>query len=218
MTTLVQRSSSFSLSVVVHIVLVLVVVGLEFITPSKPKRIAVEVYEIPQAPSAQLNLQPPKEIEKPKAPPKPEQRQVFGASRKAIQTETPTADTVEVKAGNTVAKEMDKLKLNDKDADSIPIPADDYLVTSMPILISQVRIPYPPQAKKAGIEGAVVMEMIIDDQGKVRQVTLVRGPGYDLNDAAMEAMKQVQFRPGKIGDKNVAVKFRYTYRFVLDHM
>jgi len=218
MTTVIQRSSPFSLSVTLHAVLVLIVLGLHFITAPKSRRVVVEIVEIPTAAPAHLNLQPPKEMDRPKPPPKPEQRQVFGANRKSIQAETTTADTVEIKAGNTVAKEMDDLKLNESDADSIPIPADDYLVTSMPVLVSQVRIPYPPKAKKAGIEGPVVMEMIIDDQGKVRQVTLIRGPGYDLNDAAIEAMKQVQFRPGKIGDKSVAVKFRYTYRFVLDHM
>ncbi len=218
MTTLVQRTSPFSLSVGVHIILVCIVLGLQFVTPTKAKKVMVEVFEIPPSTPTALNLQPPKEMDKPKPEPKPEQRKVFGTNRKSIQAENPTADTVEIKAGNTVAKEMDDLKLDANDADSIPIPADDYLVTSMPVLISQVRIPYPPKAKQAGIEGAVVMDMIIDDQGKVRQVTLVRGPGYDLNDAAINAMKQVQFRPGKIGDKNVAVKFRYTYRFVLDHM
>jgi periplasmic protein TonB len=218
MTSLVQRSSPFSLSVGVHVFLVLIVVGLQFAAPLRGRKVAIEVIEIPPSTPAALNLQPPKEIDRPKPETKPEQRQVFGANRKSIQSENPTADTVEIKAGNTVAKEMDDLKLDANDADSIPIPADDYLVTSMPVLVSQVRIPYPAKAKKAGVEGAVVMDMIIDDQGKVRQVSLVRGPGYDLNDAALEAMKQVQFRPGKIGEKSVAVKFRYTYRFVLDHM
>ncbi len=219
MSTQVQRSSPFSLSVIIHVALVLIVVGLQYVTSSKSKRVAIEVYDIPPTVApAQLNLQPPKEMAPPKPEPKPEQRQVFGANRKTIQDANPTADTVAVKAGNTVAKEMDDLKLKEDDPDSIPIPADDYLVTSMPVLISEVKIPYPPLAKRAEIEGAVVMDMIIDDQGKVRQVTLVRGPGYDLNDAAMDAMKRVQFRPGKVGDKNVAVKFRFTYRFRLDHM
>jgi TonB family protein len=213
-----RRASPFSLSVAFHFALVLIAAGLHFITPLKAKRVSVEVIDIPHAAPAPLNLQPPKEIDRPKPKPEPKQRQVFGANRKSIQADASASDAVEVKAGNTVAKEMDDLKLNDKDADAIPIPADDYLVTSMPVMISAVRIPYPPKAKKAGIEGPVVMDMIIDDQGKVRQVTLVRGPGYDLNDAAIEAMKQVQFRPGKIGEKSVPVKFRYTYRFVLDRM
>lgn len=218
MTTVVQRTSPFSLSVVVHVILVLIVTGLHLVAPSKKKRVEIEVIDIPTAAPAHLNLNPPKEMDRPKPQPKPEQRQVFGTSRKSIQADASQADAVEVKAGNTVAKEMDDLKLTDQDADSIPIPADDYLVTSMPVLISPVQIPYPPKAKRDNIEGPVVMDMIIDDQGRVRQVTLVRGPGYDLNDAAIEAMKQVRFRPGKVGEKNVPVKLRYTYRFRLDHM
>jgi protein TonB len=116
-----------------------------------------------------------------------------------------------------VAKEMDNLKLDANDADSIPIPTDDYLVTSMPVLTSEIRISYPPQAKQASIEGPVVMDLIIDDQGKVRQVSLVRGPGYGLDEAAIEAIQKFQFRPAQIADKSVAVKIRYTYRFILEN-
>jgi protein TonB len=218
MTRTLDRASPFSLSIGLHIVLVLFAAGLHFFTLSKSKKVDFEVIEIPPNIPANLNLQPPKEMDRPKPPPKPERREVFGASRKSIQTTDITPDTAEIKAGNTVAKENDNLKLNADDADSIPIPADAYLITSMPAPLSKEYIPYPPEAKKAEIEGSVVMEMIIDDEGRVRQVTVIRGPGYGLDEAAAEAMKKVRFRPGKIGEKNVPVKFRYTYTFKLERM
>jgi protein TonB len=99
----------------------------------------------------------------------------------------------------------------------LPSPADEFLVTSMPVLVSEVRIPYPEEAKKAGIEGPVVMDLLIDEQGKVRQVSLIKGPGFGLNDAALAAIKSFLFRPARIKDQSVAVKIRYTYRFVLEN-
>lgn len=180
------------------------------------QKIPIEVIQYPQAASAQLQLQPskPQAIEK---PPEPVVKKVFGVSRKAMTTANPNANTAEIKQGNTVAKENDDLKLEKEDPDSIPIPADDYLVTSQVALLKDVRIPYPSEAKKANVEGPVVMDLIIDAQGKVRSVTLIRGPGSGLNEAALEAAKSFEFRPAKAGDQTVAVKIRYTYRFVLEN-
>ena len=116
-----------------------------------------------------------------------------------------------------MAKEQDNLKLDPNDLDSLPIPADDFLVSSMPQLMSEIRIQYPDEAKKAGIEGPVVMDLLIDAQGSVRQVSLIKGPGFGLNEAALAAIKDFKFRPAKIKDQAVAVKIRYTYRFVLEN-
>lgn len=209
------KNNPLLISTLLHLGISALFFGLHFshLNISK-KNIAIEVFEIPPHQNSNLQLQPSKPKEAPKPEPiKEKPREVFGLSRKAITDDSPNGAAVEVKAGNTVAKENDNLKLNDKDLDSIPIPADDYLVTSMPVLVTVVRIPYPPQAKKADIQGAVLMEMIVDDQGTVRDVKVIRGPGYGLDEAAVEAMKKAKFRPGKIGEKAVAVKFRYKYVF-----
>lgn len=142
---------------------------------------------------------------------------VFGLNRNALTTSNEGDSAVTtLKQGNTVAKEQDQEKLMDDDPSSLPNPTDEFLVTSMPVLISEVRIPYPKVARDANIEGPVVMELLIDAEGKVRNVTLVSGPGYGLNEAAMEAVYGVKFKPAKIDQQAVAVKIRYTYRFVLE--
>lgn len=213
--TTTMRSNSLYLSAAIHFSIVGLGIGLQFLNFQQGKKnVAIEVYEIPPTANPALQLQPskPKPEVKP-TPPVEKPREVFGLSRKAIQADANDSTAIEVKAGNTVAKENDDLTLTDKDADAIPIPADDYLVTSMPVLITKIIIPYPPQAKKADIQGAVVMELIVDDQGQVRDIKVIRGPGYGLDEAAVEAMKKVKFRPGRIGDKNVAVKLRYKYVF-----
>lgn len=144
-----------------------------------------------------------------------EKRAVFGASRKAL-TDSTDSTAAKVKAGNTVAKAPDTEELRDDDVDSIPIPVEEYLVTAMPILENEYRVPYPPEARKAGIQGRVVMDLLIDGIGTVRQATLVSGPGYGLDEAALEAVKKFRFRPARVQDQAVAVRIRYAYQFVLE--
>lgn len=205
-----------SLSIMGHLLVVLLIAILSFKPKTKITKINIEVFENPKVAPKTLNLEPPK-IEKIKPPPPPpETKQVFGVSRKALTTNDSSGSAAEVKLGNTVAKEQDNLKLDPNDADSLPIPADDYLVSSMPQLLTEMRIPYPEEAKKAGIEGPVVMDLLIDDQGSVRQVNLIKGPGFGLNEAALAAIKNFKFRPARIQDQPVAVKIKYTYRFILE--
>ena len=206
-----------TLSLTIHLCFVLLLVVVNLRPKIKTIKVNFEVYENPKVAPKTLNLEPPKLDKIKPPPPLPETKQVFGVSRKTI-TSTQTSDTsAEVKLGNTVAKEQDNLKLDPNDLDSLPIPADDFLVSSMPQLMSEIRIQYPDEAKKAGIEGPVVMDLLIDAQGSVRQVSLIKGPGFGLNEAALAAIKDFKFRPAKIKDQAVAVKIRYTYRFVLEN-
>lgn len=204
--------SSWGVSLAVHAAFGIFILLL-FIPWSRKETVDFEVYEQPKvATQAAIQLSKP-------VPPKattPEKRAVFGASRKAIMDSTGDPNAAAVKAGNTVAKTPDSEKLRDDDADSIPIPVEEYLVTAMPILESEFRIPYPPEAKKARVQGRVVMDLLIDSEGKVRQASLVEGPGYGLNEAALQAIQNFKFRPAKIQDRVVAVKIRYAYNFVLE--
>lgn len=183
---------------------------------SKNQKVDFEVLEYPKLATSSLQIkQPPKDQVKP--PPQEAPRAVFGVSRNAITASDNAQDAAQIKQGNTVAKADDNLKLDKSDADQLPIPTDDFLVTSMPRLKAEVRIPYPEQAKKAGVEGPVVMDLLIDEQGRVRQVNVVKGPGFGLNEAALAVAEKFEFTPGRVADKAVAVKIRYTYRFVLEN-
>ncbi len=213
-----KNISPLPISIAVHLafVVVYVLLKLNLSTYFGSQKIPIEVIQFPASAPAQLKLQPT-QVKPEEKKPEPAFKKVFGVSRKAMTTTESNANTAEIKTGNTVAKENDNLKLEKDDPDSIPIPADDYLVTSQVALIKDVKIPYPPEAKKANIEGPVVMDLVIDKTGKVRSVELIRGPGAGLNEAAVEAVKSFEFRPAKVGDQTVAVKIRYTYRFVLEN-
>ncbi|MEK7691546.1 MAG: TonB family protein [Bdellovibrionota bacterium] len=137
---------------------------------------------------------------------------VYGVAKDAISLNP----TEKVKEGNTLNKAPDNDKLEAGDPTALPTAEEDYTVSQMPELITEIRIPYPPKAKELRLQGAVVMDLLIDDSGKVRDVKLVSVAGEDLDEAALNAIKEFKFRPAKIEDKPVAVKIRYSYRFVLE--
>lgn len=200
--------SAIQISSGLHGVLFLLAVLIAITPKFKKEEVEITIIENPAASQAAVLPTRPIEPKKESA----QKRGVFGASRKSI-----TSDAGEdVKAGNTVAKEVDNKKLTAADADSLPIPADEFLVSEMPRLEAEVRIPYPPQAREKRVQGAVVMDILIDSEGKVRQATLVSGPGAGLNEAALEAVKSFRFKPARIQAQSVAVKIRYSYRFVLE--
>ncbi len=180
-------------------------------TNQAPEAVPFEVYENPSVGRA-TSVKPLEA--KPQTPrEEPKKRAVYGATRSAL-----TSDSGEVaaKAGNTLAKENDDKKLKNSDADSLPVPTEDYLISAMPRLKKEIRIPYPPEAKKAGVQGAVVFDLLIDAAGVVRQSNLVTGPGYGLNEAALQAIGSFEFEPARVGDQAVAVRIRYSYRFILE--
>ncbi len=199
----------WSLSSALHALLFAAFIATYLSTPSLPKKsIDIEVIETPKLAPKAIQVTEPKIKPKPKP-----QHEVFGLSRKSLMG----IEGEIAKTGNTIAKTPDSIKLKPSDPDSLPIPSEDYLITKMPVLKDEVRIPYPSLPKKKGIQGAVVMDILIDGAGKVREVTLVDGPDPDLNSAAVNATKNFQFSPALIGDKPVAVRIRYAYRFVLEH-
>ncbi len=184
------------------------VAGRQAPTPRLVKIALQEVPTVQNAPPAEPVVQvsaKPKPV--PAAPVKP----VFGVTN---DTWVDDGAAVAVKTGNTLAKDIDREQSDGKD--SLPIPAAEYLVTKMPRLRAEVRIPYPAEARAQNIEGAVVMNVLIDETGKVREAMLLEGPGHGLNEAALEAIYRFQFEPAEIDQKAVAVRIRYAYRFVLN--
>lgn len=66
---------------------------------------------------------------------------------------------------------------------------------------------YPEAAKERGEEGKVMMAFVVDENGKVRDVEVVKGLSEDLNTEAIAAIKSMpDWTPGSHGGENVAVQ------------
>lgn len=209
---------SFVQSLAIHVALAILFTAVVRWQPSpefvKSFKVQVKEIEVPvptEINPPQINLtQPvPEAVPEPLQPPK----KVFGITQDTLTSNQ--ADAVGVKLGTTLAKERDTEIIDESEAVGLPVPTAEYLVSEMPKLKSEVRIPYPPEAKKNNVEGVVMMDLLIDEKGKVRQASLIEGPGFGLNEAALSAIKGFEFEPAKVDGQPVAVKIRYGYRFVL---
>jgi TonB family protein len=83
-----------------------------------------------------------------------------------------------------------------------------------PKLIKQIPPVYPEAARKAGIEGIVILEATTDTYGRVASVKVLRSITA-LDQAAMDAVKQWVYEPMIIGGKPMPVVFTVTVRFSL---
>jgi TonB family protein len=73
---------------------------------------------------------------------------------------------------------------------------------------------YPDEARKAGIEGSVVLDIVVDEHGSVSSVESAKGP-KELVPAAVAAVKQWRWEPFLLNGKPQAIRTKATVQFVL---
>jgi protein TonB len=84
--------------------------------------------------------------------------------------------------------------------------------------IDRLQKEYPETAKRDGIQGDVVLRLLIDESGKVAQTKVVKGPRRDLSDKAVQLARSKRLFCKSAIDtdgKAVAVWISYTFKFVL---
>jgi periplasmic protein TonB len=86
---------------------------------------------------------------------------------------------------------------------------------STPVNLVRIEPVYPELAKKIGAKGLVVIECVIARDGSVRDPKVVRGAHPLLDKAALEAVRQWKFAPGRMGERPVDVLFNLTVTFEL---
>ena len=79
----------------------------------------------------------------------------------------------------------------------------------------QKKIKYPEIAKKAGVEGRVFLQFIVDEQGNVSDPIVTRGIGAGCDEEAVRAILEAKFKPGKQRGKAVKVKMSLPITFRL---
>ncbi len=79
----------------------------------------------------------------------------------------------------------------------------------------QSKIVYPEIAKRAGVQGRVFVKAFVDENGNVNKVELIRGIGAGCDEAAIAAVQQTKFKPGKQRGKPVKVQVTVPVLFKL---
>jgi protein TonB len=95
-----------------------------------------------------------------------------------------------------------------------PLPVDQ--VANPPLLLSRVVPDYPRQARLRGVEGLVLLEAILDLEGRIEDSVKVLQSIPSLDQAAIDALRRWRFRPARDHtNQPVRVILEVPVRFVL---
>jgi TonB family protein len=158
-----------------------------------------------------------------KPPPPQQQEELLKPRAKKVPIPDPTPD------------EPEPIRIVEEVQQDLDIPVDDAIFgipegppavePDGPILVGgDVKPPervYAPQptyteiARKARIQGVVIVQAIIDREGNVTNVKVLKGLPMGLEEAAVEAMKQWKFKPATLNGRPVTVYYNLTVNFKL---
>ena len=74
-----------------------------------------------------------------------------------------------------------------------------------PVLVERNDPVYPKKAAKAGIEGTVIIEIVVGLDGKAHDARVVHSVDPELDRAALKCVEGWRFRPGMVNGEPVAV-------------
>ena len=157
------------------------------LTPA-PEKLSEPVLDTPLAPLPEIPdaVDIPKPEEKPRLPPAP----------------TPSPDTP------TTAADP---------APTPPAPSPRQArVDAPPRPKRTIKPDYPKGARQRGEQGDVVVEMLVNAEGRVDEASVVTSSGFpELDEAALRAVRAARFTPAKSGRESVASSARITLTFKL---
>jgi len=74
---------------------------------------------------------------------------------------------------------------------------------------------YPSLAREAGIEGRVLAEALIDEEGRVTEARILHSPSPVFDEPVLQALRASLFYPAKQRDRPVKSFIRVPYEFTL---
>jgi len=70
-----------------------------------------------------------------------------------------------------------------------------------PVLLWKIEPEYTDEARRARVQGAVVLHIEVDTRGQAQNITVRQGLGLGLDERAIEAVRRWRFRPGYCNGK-----------------
>ncbi len=90
------------------------------------------------------------------------------------------------------------------------VPYDDP-----PVIIGELKPVYPDFAKRARVQGTVVLNVEVYKDGSIGNITVQRSV-TGLDDAAIDAVRKIRFQPGKCDNQPVDTTVIIPVKFILD--
>jgi TonB family protein len=83
-------------------------------------------------------------------------------------------------------------------------------------VISKVTPKYPPEAKTARIQGTVVLDAVIDKEGRVDSLKVVSGPS-ELQQSSLDAVRQWKYKPFLLNGEPIEVETTISVVYSLEN-
>ena len=98
----------------------------------------------------------------------------------------------------------------------LALHAQPDLLTQAPAVLARCAPQYTPEAKRASIEGTVVLYTQVYPDGRAHNIKVLSSLGSGLDEKAIEALKQWRFSPGTKYGKTVVVPATIEVKFRLN--
>ena len=201
----------------------------------RPVEVAFEVVEpapaapppVPEPPPPAprpVAVRPPSPAEPPpppppsNEPPPPQAPPARAVPRVGISLgSTATGGGFAVGVGNTLYGKAREVAADPSEVKPYAAPsAPPARLSARPRLLAQPEVPYPPEARKAGVEGKVILALVIAPDGGVAGARVLSEPGSGLGEAARQAALHFRFSPALLEGQAVETEIRFTYTFILE--
>ena len=84
-----------------------------------------------------------------------------------------------------------------------------------PVLIERVEAGYPEEARKQGVTGTVLLQLIVNTDGSVSDAHVVKPAGHGFDESALAAARKLRFEPARQEGTPVQVQINYEVQFQL---
>ena len=161
------------------------------------------------------------------SPPSPQQKQLQQKTREKKRV-IPVPDMTPDEPEPIVQAEMD-VPVSDSELidvggivgipDGPPDPRGGAMALSgnidPPVKVFSPRPLYTEEARRAGIQGIVILEAVVDAEGSVRNVKILKGLPMGLDQSAVDTVMTWKYQPAKMEGRPVPVYFTFTISFSL---
>lgn len=168
-------------------------------------RITKKVPQLVEAPDSEPENPPrpePEPMTEPLAPPPPE----------PVVEETPSRPVPE--QNQPVVQAATKAPKS-----APPARAEEVRVVTEAVPLYRKNPPpvYPRAARRRGMEGEVILKVLVNEKGRVEELELVSSSGHRVLDrSALAAVRRWSFTPGRRGDEAISMWVTVPVRFVID--
>ena len=99
------------------------------------------------------------------------------------------------------------------DADTYAAPET---LSAFPEFLSPFAMSYPRRAFEEGRRGVVMVQVLIDEKGRVVEALAAPGAPEDFAEAALAGLRAVRFRPAEAGGRPVKARAYFAVSFVIE--